>query len=242
MTLFGNFMLLKSKRLLYIAPHSIETDEIVKILQILVGEIVFAYSDREATAQFEDLSFEYIIIDVIEPDKKVIELIQRLRHIDYSVPIIIFSDKDTQEMLMDITNLSIDAYLYKPLAYETLTHILSHSMQRNAKENGLVVLNKELIFNLATKELFYDGTMINLGSKELQLFLLLIKNRNRTLTKEEIEKELWPLQGVSDSAIKKLILRIRNKIKSDIIISVRGIGYRLNTRETQKIEKMLVSA
>lgn len=238
----GNLVLLNLKRILYITPHSIVNEEIVKILQILVGEIVFSSCDKEAIEHYEDISFDYIVFDTYEPDKKVIELICRLRQIDYSIPIIILADHDNQEMLMSIANLSIDAYLYKPIDHETLTQTLVNSMQRNAKESGLLILNEQLIFNFATKELFLDGKIVSLGHKELQLFLLLIKNRHRTLTKEEIEKELWPLQGVSDSAIKKQILRIRNKIKTDIIVSVRGIGYRLNTRVPNKTEKILVSA
>ncbi len=238
----GKLMQLKLKRLLYITTHSVVNEEIAKIVGILVGKVFFASSDKEAIECYEDQPLDFIIFDVDEPDNDLISMIQRLRQIDYSIPIIMLANQDNQKMLMKIANLSIDAYLYKPIGYETLTQTLCHTMQRNAKENGLIILNQQLIFNLATKELFFNGVVVNLGNKEFQLFLLLIKNRHRTLTKEEIEKTLWPLQAISDSAIKKLILRIRNKMKTDIIVSVRGIGYRLNTRMSKETEQMQVSA
>lgn len=56
------------------------------------------------------------------------------------------------------------------------------------------------------------------------------------MSKEDIATSLWPLDPICDSAIKNLILRIRKKLGEDIIISVRGVGYRLNTRDTQRSE------
>jgi two-component system, OmpR family, response regulator VanR len=55
----------------------------------------------------------------------------------------------------------------------------------------------------------------------------------KTVSKEEISRELWPFEGCCDSAIKSLILRIRKKLGDDIIISVRGVGYRLDTRNSE---------
>ena len=238
----GNLLLLKSKRVLYIGTHFMLNKEIIKIVRILVDKVILAYNDREAMALYEDESPDFILIDVHEPDKESIKLIQRLRQIDYAIPIIIIAVQDDPEMLMEIANLSIDAYLYKPITHEMLTHTLTHSMQRNSKESGLVLLNKNLIFNIATKELYLDGAMVNLGAREHQLLLLLIENRFRTLTKDEIEKKLWPIQPVSDSAIKKLILRIRQKMQTNLIVSVRGIGYRLDARENKEMNPMLISA
>jgi two-component system, OmpR family, response regulator VanR len=73
-----------------------------------------------------------------------------------------------------------------------------------------------------------------LGVKELDLLELLLKNRHRTLTKEEIGKALWPLDPICESAIKNIVLRLRKKIELDIIISVRGVGYRLDTRQVPR--------
>ncbi|MDD2950557.1 MAG: winged helix-turn-helix domain-containing protein, partial [Sulfuricurvum sp.] len=57
------------------------------------------------------------------------------------------------------------------------------------------------------------------------------KNRFMTVTKDEIGKTLWPLDPICESAIKNIVLRLRKKLGVDIIISVRGIGYRLETKE-----------
>lgn len=211
------------------------------MLGIMVEDIILAYGDKDAIALYEDESPDFILIDIHTPDKECIKLIQRLRKLNYSLPIIVIAAQDNPSILMEIANLSIDAYFYKPVTHEMLTHAFTQSMQRNSRERGLILLSKNLIFNIATKELYLDGVMINLGAREHQLLLLFIDNRSRTLTKEEIMKTLWPLQSISESALKKLILRIRQKMETNLIVSVRGIGYRLATRESKTLEQLLTS-
>ena len=107
-------------------------------------------------------------------------------------------------------------------------------MQRTLNNEGLIALGKNLFYNSATKELYLNGEVVVLGVKEQELLLLLLNNRTRTVTKDEIGKELWPLDSICESAIKNLILRLRKKLGIDIIVSVRGIGYRLDTRESPR--------
>jgi DNA-binding response OmpR family regulator len=96
------------------------------------------------------------------------------------------------------------------------------------------VLSKNLYYNSATKELYQNGKVVVLGIKEQELLLLLLNNRYKTITKEEIAKALWPLDLICESAIKNIILRLRKKLGVDMIISVRGIGYRLEISEMMR--------
>lgn len=61
----------------------------------------------------------------------------------------------------------------------------------------------------------------------MELLKLLIENYPKTVTKDEIYSALWSYDEISESSIKNLILRIRKKIEQEIIVSVRGLGYRL---------------
>jgi DNA-binding response OmpR family regulator len=136
-----------------------------------------------------------------------------------------------QEMLLSAANLSIDGYLVKPVELEKLTFSICRAIQRTHKSDGLVVLGKNLFYNSATKELYHNGTVVTLGIKEQELLALLLNNRHTTITKDEIAKALWPLDPICESAIKNIVLRLRKKLGVNIIVSVRGIGYRLDTRQ-----------
>lgn len=238
--MIGDLLLLKSKSVLYVDTDSREKVHITKVLKILFDKVIVTDNDKDALALYEDESPDLVITDInSSSDINGVKLIKQLRQTNYRLPIIIVTKKSDANILIDIANLAIDAYLYKPIDPEILTKVICRSIKRNPNESGLAVLDKHLIFNTATKELYQDGSVVALGAKEHQLLLLLLENRSKTVTKEEIEKKIWPLESVSDSAIKKLILRIRQKMKTNIILSVRGIGYRIDTAQikTQKLQK-----
>jgi DNA-binding response OmpR family regulator len=165
------------------------------------------------------------------PKMDGLSLVKKIRKHNYDIPIILLTSFSEQEFLLDASNLSVDGYLVKPVELEKLTYTLCRAVQRIPNNFTCILLNEQIVYNSDTQEFYFDGKLIILGNKEQKLLILLVENRHRTVTKEEIEKTLWPLDSVSSSAIKKLILRIRQKIGVDIIISIRGIGYRLDTRK-----------
>ncbi len=124
--------------------------------------------------------------------------------------------------------MAIDGYLVKPIEFTVLVKILSRAIQRTQKSPNLITLNDNLIFNWGTKEFYAHNTLKTLGAKELELMELLLENQHKTLSKETIEAKLWNYEVQCNSAVKNLVLRIRKKLGNTIILSIKGIGYRIN--------------
>jgi two-component system, OmpR family, response regulator VanR len=229
-----NMLLLKEKRILFAEDDIITRTQMGEILEMLFGEVYIANDGEEAYRIYEDESPDIVITDIKMPKKDGLNLIRRIRQTNYEIPIILMTSFAEQEMLLHAANLSIDGYLVKPVELEKLTFAVCRAIQRTHKNEGLIVLGKNLFYNSATKELYHNNTVVVLGLKEQELLVLLINNRHKTVTKDEIGKTLWPLDPVCESAIKNIVLRLRKKLSIDIIISVRGIGYRLDTRESSR--------
>jgi DNA-binding response OmpR family regulator len=176
------------------------------------------------------------------PKKDGLKLVKQIRQTDYDTPIILLTSYAEQDLLLGAANLSIDGYLVKPVELGTIIDALCRAMKRSHRDMGLVELGKNLFYNVATRELYHNGSLVPLGTKEQELLMLLLNNRQKTVTKDEIARELWPMDPVCDSAIKNLILRIRKKVGTDLIVSVRGIGYRLNISEPHDIAHGMVPA
>jgi two-component system, OmpR family, response regulator VanR len=230
----NNFLLLKDKTILFAEDDIISRTQIIEILKMLFSKVYSAEDGKEAYEIYEDEAPDIVLTDIKMPKKGGLELIKDIRKHDYKTPVVLMTSFTEKDLLVNAANLSIDGYLVKPANLETLTSALCKAIQRSHKEMGLILLSENLFYNLATKELYKNGNLITLGLKEHELLEILINNRHKTVTKKEIEEQLWPIDFVSDSAIKKLILRLRKKIEADIIISVRSIGYRLETRKTPR--------
>lgn len=229
-----NMLLFKNKSVLFAEGDNIIRANMSGILVMLFGKVFSAANGEEAYKLYKDKSPDIIITDIKMPQKDGISLIRQIRQHDYEIPIILLSGFTDQELLINATDLSVDGYLVKPIELEKLSHTICKAIQRTHKYTGLTPLSKELFYNSATRELYRNGNVIMLGVKEQELIQLLINYRHKTVTMDEIGRVLWPLNPACSSAIKNLILRVRKKLGNNIIISVRGIGYRLNTNDNLK--------
>jgi DNA-binding response OmpR family regulator len=227
----NNLLLLKNKSILYVEDDTIARIKTAEILNMLFKKVYIAMDGEEALRLYEDESPDILLTDIKMPKKDGLSLIRQIRHTDYELPIVLMTSFAEQDLLLNAANLSIDGYLVKPVDLEILTSTISKALQRTHKNEGLIELGTNLFYNFATKELYHNGSVVSLGVKEQELLVLLLKNRFITVTKDEIGKILWPLDPICESAVKNIVLRLRKKLGVDIIISVRGIGYRLETEK-----------
>jgi DNA-binding response OmpR family regulator len=224
-----DLQLLKEKKVLYAEDDTITRIQMTEILEMMFARVYVASDGEEAYTLYEDESPDILITDIKMPKRDGLSLIRRVRQNNYKLPIILMTSFAEQELLLNAANLSIDGYLVKPVELDKLTQAINKAVQRAHKHEGLIMLGENLYYNFATKELYQNRKVVVLGAKEQELLLLLLKDRFKTITKDEIGKALWPFDPICESAIKNIVLRLRKKLGVDIVISVRGIGYRLET-------------
>jgi len=225
----NTLLALKNKTVLFAEDDDVMREQTAEILSMIFKKVYTARDGEEAYELYEDEKPDIIITDIKMPRKDGLKLIKQIRQKDYRTPIILLTSYTDPSMLINAANLSVDGYLLKPIEFEQLTMTICTAMQRIQKGLGLLKLHTDIYYNTGTKEVYSKGNYISLGTKENELLELFIKNRHLTLSKEDIATHLWPFDPISDSAIKNIILRIRKKLGVDIILSVRSMGYRLNT-------------
>jgi two-component system, OmpR family, response regulator VanR len=222
-----NLLLLKNKSVLFVEDDQIMKMQITKVLEMLFQKVFCAEDGESAYLLYKEKSPDIIISDIKMPRMNGLELIEKIRQTDYKIPVILLTSFTEKKILLGVVNLSIDGYIIKPVELTTLIVTISKAMQRTERIEGLVPITQNIFYNSGTQELYQNGEVVPLGVNELEFIRLLIKNRGITVSKEDISAKLWPLESRNDSSIKSLILRIRRKLDTDIIVSVRGIGYRL---------------
>ncbi len=226
----NNFLSLKNKTVLFAEDDEIIKAQLTEVLEMLFDKVYTATNGQEAYDTYKEASPDAIISDIKMPNIDGLMLSEMIRQDDYHTPIILVTSFAEQELLIHAANLSIDGYIIKPVKLDVLIDTIKKAFKRIGNNQELVPLSENLSFHTATQELYKNDSIIQLGLKELELLKLLIANQFKTVTKEEISEALWPLESVSESSIKNLVLRIRKKVQEDIIVSVRSVGYRLNIK------------
>ena len=103
---------------------------------------------------------------------------------------------------------------------------LIHKINILTKEEQNLEIAEDLIFNSYANELNYKGKSIHLTSKENALLKLLIKNKSRIVTKEQILFEVLENVEIKESSIRSLVRRLRNKIPiKKLIRTISKDGY-----------------
>lgn len=204
------------------------------MLKIFFGDVLTATNGKDALEVFRNKSVDIILTDIKMPMMSGLELTQKIRAMDNMIPIILLSSFGDQSTLLEAANCGIDGYILKPIELDNLLDTFDKVLQRKKTKRKYFTFTNGLLYNILTDELYKDNTLVDLGKKERMLLKLFIDNFDKTLSKEEIIYTIWELQDVTESALKNLLNRLRTKLGFDIIISVKGSGWKLNTSQKKE--------
>lgn len=193
-------------------------------------DVYHALSGEEALEILGEEPAKLVILDIMLPGMDGFAVCNKIREHD-NVPILIVSAKDTKEDKLNGLMLGADDYIEKPYDIDILLAKVKGIFKRRYGMEEIVDGNLRL--NKNDESIMVNGQLLKCTSKEFQLLLYLLQNKNRILTKEELFHQIWG--NTSDSEMQTLtvhIKRLRNKIEEDPdhpkrILTVWGKGYRM---------------
>ena len=163
-----------------------------------------------------------IILDVTLPDGNGFDL-YKSELSKMNIPIIFLTACDTEENIVEVLNMGASDYITKPFRpLELIARINKILHKKTIKIKDITIdMNKMIV----TK----NNEIINLTTLEYKILNLLIENINKVVTRDRIIDSIWEWTGneVNDNTITVYMKRIREKLNSDIIITIKGIGYRI---------------
>jgi len=132
------------------------------------------------------------------------------------------------KMVVECFESGCDDYIRKPCEpCELIARVKSKLRDSFGQKNQIVPLGGGLLFDLDKKKVTNQGGDVDLSQKELELLSLLVRNKNSTVTIENIERELWPAaKEPSYGSIRVYINSLKKLLGKDSIVNIKGIGYR----------------
>ena len=164
-----------------------------------------------------------IILDVTLPDGNGFDL-YKSELSKMNIPVIFLTACDTEENIVEVLNMGASDYITKPFRpLELIARINKILHKKTIKIKDITIdMNKMIV----TK----NNEIINLTTLEYKILNLLIENINKVVTRDRIIDSIgeWTGNDVNDNTITVYMKRIREKLNSDIIITIKGIGYRID--------------
>lgn len=183
------------------------------------------------TAEFiEDKKPNLIILDISLPDGNGFDLYEKNIKVK-DIPTIFLTAKDEEDDIVRGLDAGAEDYITKPFSIKELIARINKILLRNKKNTIIKV--KDIEFDLDKMVVYKEKQEINLTSLELKILNLLFSNINKVVTRNDIIEKIWEWTGndVNDNTVTVYLKRIREKIGTDIIITIKGIGYRIDEDE-----------
>lgn len=212
-------------------------------------EVIEASDGMEAIEVFRSKSVDIIIMDIMMPELDGFSAVREIRK-SSNVPIIMLSARGEEYDKINGFNLGIDDYVVKPFSPRELILRIEAIMKRvdssatvsesSATPHEIIEIDDGMLkADITARIVYIDGKRINMSPKEYELFFYMLLNHNIALSREKLICEVWGYDFYGDArTLDTHIKLLRKSLKrySSLIVTLRGIGYRLEGKITKKFD------
>lgn len=214
--------------------YAVEDDEgIQELYQGALEENYFIriFPDAQSFLRaFENKKPDLVLLDIMLPDMDGYSVLVRIRETDDRIPVIVVSAKSDELSLVKGLNKGADDYITKPFSILELLARIKTSLRRTSSAVKRV---SGFDVDSNTYTVRYNGKELGFTLKEYNLFKMLVSYAGVTLSREKLLNEIWGVDYEGETRTLDMhIASVRDKIHKagggDCIVTVRGVGYRLD--------------
>lgn len=173
-------------------------------------------------------SFGLVILDLGLPRLSGIEILRAIRQEGIATPVLILTARDQVEDRVAGLDAGADDYLIKPFDLAELRARIRALLRRSNGHAEPVLTWGDISVDTSTREVSREGQPINLSRREYALLIEMLNQPGRVFSKEQLTEHLYRWdEEVESNTIEVHIHHLRKKLGSDVIKTIRGVGYRI---------------
>ena len=183
-----------------------------------------------AEAALSSENYEIMVLDLGLPDRSGLSVLKGLRQRGDELPVLILTARDSIEDRVLGLDSGADDYLLKPCDLDELAARLRALLRRHGGRADNTIRHGEIALDPAAHTVSVAGKAIDIAPREYTVLQLLMENRGRVMSRSRLEEGLYSWDGeVESNAIEVYIHHLRKKFGSDLIRTIRGVGYIIDT-------------
>lgn len=192
-------------------------------------------SADSAEDAFKKLTSEHslILLDIMMGGMSGYKMAEELRKKGNQIPIIFLTAKDTENDMLTGFSVGGDDYISKPFSIKEVIVRIKAVLKRQKATEDKFIFN-DFVVDYNSKELFINSKKIDVTKTEFNLLAMLIENRNRVISREEIIDTVWrETPFITERTVDVHITRLRKKMENYALLLTNqpGFGYRFNISE-----------
>ncbi len=194
-------------------------------------EVEEAADGLEGVEKFRAGSFSLVLLDLMLPKLDGYGVCEQIRAVS-DVPVIMITALSGEEAEVRAFELRADDYITKPFSLRLVLMRVEAVLRRaggKADKGGREILRRGSVeMDTAAHRVSLDGEDVPLTNTEYRLLELFLRNPGRVFTREGLLSRVWGYDFIGDeSTVNIHIMNLRRKLGSNLIETVRGVGYRL---------------
>lgn len=173
-------------------------------------------------------NFDVVLLDLLLPGMSGYQVCSAIRARGSTVPILVLTAKSGEYDQIDLLDLGADDFMTKPVSIELLAARLRALVRRVAGSPVNTLACGDLSYDLDSRRCAIGATAVELTGKESDVLLALLRDSPAVVSRNELLRGVWGFDFDGDPGTVDVYLnRLRKKIGSERIETVRGVGFRL---------------
>jgi two-component system OmpR family response regulator/two-component system response regulator QseB len=166
------------------------------------------------------------VLDLGLPQKDGLEVLKALRQRHLDTPILVLTARDAVPDRVVGLDTGADDYVVKPVDLHELAARLRSLVRRSLGQLQDTLRCGNVVLDVASRRVTCQGAVVALSTREFDLLQALMGNTGRVLSREQLEQQMYSWgHEVESNTIEVHIHHLRRKLGSELIQTVRGVGY-----------------
>lgn len=181
---------------------------------------------ESAVAALQSERFDLAVLDLGLPRLSGMEVLKRLRALGHALPVLILTARDATTAKIAGLDGGADDYLVKPVDLDELAARIRALLRRASGRAEPELRHGTVVLDPAGHRVEHDGKAVELSAREFAVLHALLANAGRVMTRGQLEQSIYGWNEEPDSnALEVHIHHLRRKFGSDLIKTLRGVGY-----------------
>jgi len=172
--------------------------------------------------------FDLVVLDIGLPDMDGFTVLRRIRQARSEVPVIVLTARDSVTDTVAALEGGADDYMAKPFKFDELLARIRLRLRADRTPEVTMLQHGAVSLDLRTRRATVSGRTVELSAREFALAEMFWRNPGQVLSREQLLSHVWGYDfDPSSNVVDVYVGYLRKKLGSDLIQTVRGMGYRL---------------